>query len=143
MMRNAAIAVAVLLAVLLIVRERLHDRSPAVLRDVPDEVDRSARDRFNLPPSGFEPGHRLFDTLKNEKLQSPPQIPLGIYAYRRYLVLPRREREAIRAGIEASVWTANRIRTATANSWRVDSFRRSRSTCCISRRGRARCPGSR
>ena len=114
MMRNAAIAVAVLLAVLLIVRERLHDRSPAVLRDIPDEVDRSARDRFNLPPSGFEPGHRLFDTLKNEKLQSPPHIPLGIYAYRRYLVLPRREREAIRAGIEASVWTVERWLDALA-----------------------------
>ena len=108
MMRAAAIAVVVLLAALLIARERLHDRSPTVLRDIPDDIDRSARYRFNLPPSGFEPGHLLFDTLKNEKLQHPPYIALGIHAYRRYLVLPRQEREAVRAGIEASVWTVER-----------------------------------
>lgn len=108
MMRTAAIALVVFLAVLLVVRERLHDRSPTVLRDIPDEIDRSARYRFNLPPSGFEPGHRLFDTLKNEKLQHPPYIALGIHAYRRYLVLPKQERESIRAGIEASVWTVER-----------------------------------
>ena len=108
MMRIAAIAVLLLFAVLLIVRERLHDRSPVVLRDIPDEIDRSVRDRFNLPPSGFERGHHLFDILKNDKLQHPPHLPLGIYAYRRYLVLPKRERAAVRARIEASVWTVER-----------------------------------
>ena len=108
MMRAVAIAVVVLLAVLLVVREKLHDRPPTVLRDIPDEIDRSARYRFNLPPSGFEDGHLLFDTLKNEKLQHPPYIALGIYAYRRYLTLPKAERAAIRAGIEASVWTVER-----------------------------------
>ena len=107
-MRAAAIAAVLLLAALLILRERLHDRPPAVLRDAVEEVDRGARRRFNLPPSGFEPGHLLFDTLKNEKLQHPPYIPLGIYAYRRFLVLPGPEREAVRAGIEASVWTVER-----------------------------------
>ena len=104
-MRTAAIAVVMFLAMLLIVRERLHDRSPTVLRDTAGEIDRSARYRFHLPPSGFEPGHLLFDTLKNEKLQHPPYIALGIYAYRRYLTLPKHERDAIRSGIEASVWT--------------------------------------
>ena len=108
MIRSVAVVVVILLAVLLVVRERLHDRSPAVLRDLPEELDRSARYRFNLPPSGFEPGHRLFDTLKNEKLQHPPYIPLGIHAYRRFLTSPRHERETIRAGIEASVWTVER-----------------------------------
>lgn len=108
MTRVAAIALVLLLAVLLVLRERLHDRSPTVLRDIPDEIDRSARHRFNLPPSGFEPGHLLFDTLKNEKLQHPPYIAIGIYAYRRFLTQPRRERDAIRAGIEASVWTVDR-----------------------------------
>lgn len=108
MMRVAAIAGALLLAALLILRERLHDRSPTVLRDLPEEIDRSARYRFNLPPSGFEPGHLLFDTLKNEKLQHPPYIALGIYAYRRFLTLPGPERDAVRAGVEASVWTVER-----------------------------------
>ena len=105
MMRTVAIAVVLFLAVLLIVRERLHDRSPTVLRDTAGEIDRSARYRFHLPPSGFEPGHLRFDTLKNEKLQHPPYIALGIHAYRRYLTLPKHERDAIRSGIEASVWT--------------------------------------
>ena len=108
MMRAAALAVALLLAALLVLRERLHDRSPTVLRDIPEEIDRSARYRFNLPPSGFEPGHLLFDTLKNEKLQHPPYIALGIYAYRRFLTLPGPERDAVRAGVEASVWTVER-----------------------------------
>lgn len=108
MMRTVTVAVVVLLAVLLLVRERLHDRSPVVLRDIPDEIDRGARYRFNLPPSGFEPGHHLFDTLKNDKMQHPPYIALGIHAYRRYLTLPKAEREAIRAGIEAAVWTVER-----------------------------------
>ena len=108
MLRTAAVAVVLLLAVLLVLRERLHDRSTTVLRDIPDELDRSARSRFSLPPSGFEPGHLRFDTLRNEKLQHPPYIALGIYAYRRFLLLPRDEREAVRAGIEASVWTVER-----------------------------------
>lgn len=108
MMRTAAVAVALLLAVLLVLRERLHDRSPAVLLDVPDEIDRTPRDRIELPPGGLEPGHRLLDTLKNEKLQSPPYVALGIYAYRRFLILPKDERAAIRAGVEASVWTVER-----------------------------------
>ena len=108
MMRTAAVAVVLLFAALLVIRERLHERSPTVLLDIPGTIDRSDRDRFNLPPSGFEPGHLLFDTLKNEKLQHPPHIPLGIYAYRRYLVLPKHEREAVLAGIEASVWTVER-----------------------------------
>ncbi|MCY4469694.1 MAG: hypothetical protein OXC08_13330 [Thiotrichales bacterium] len=108
MMRTAAVAVVLLLAVLLVIRDRLHERSPTVLLDIPEAIDRSDRDRFNLPPSGFEPGHLLFDTLKNEKLQHPPHIALGIYAYRRYLVIPKHEREAVRAGIEASVWTIER-----------------------------------
>ena len=108
MMRIATVAVIVLLAVLLIVRERLHDRSPTVLRDLPETIERSARVRFHLPPGGFEPGHHRFDTLRNEKLQHPPYIALGIYAYRRFLVLPRPEREAVRASIEASVWTVER-----------------------------------
>ena len=108
MMRIAVVAVVLLLAVLLVLRERLHERSPIVLQDLPDEIDRSARHRFNLPPSGFVPGHRRFDTLKNDKLQHPPYIALGIYAYRRYLTRPRRERDAIRAGLEASVWTVDR-----------------------------------
>ena len=114
MMRTAAIAVVVFLAVLLLVRERLHDRSPRVLRDTPGEIDRGARYRFNLPPSGFEPGHLLFDTLKNEKLQHPPYIALGVYAYRRFLILPKHERDAIRARIEASVWTVERWLDALA-----------------------------
>ena len=75
MMRTAAVAVALLLAVLLVLRERLHDRSPAVLLDVPDEIDRTPRDRIKPPPGGLEPGHRLLDTLKNEKLQSPLTSP--------------------------------------------------------------------
>ena len=108
MMRTAAVAVALLLAVLLVLRERLHDRSPAVLLDVPDEIDRTPRDRIELPPGGLEPGHRLLDTLKNEKLQSPPYVALGIYAYRRFLILPKDERAAVRAGVEASVWTVER-----------------------------------
>ena len=108
MMRTVAVAVLLLLAALLVIRDRLHERSPAVLRDIPEAIDRGDRDRFNLPPSGFEPGHLLFDTLKNEKLQHPPHIALGIYAYRRFLVLPKHEREAIRAGMEASVWAVER-----------------------------------
>ena len=108
MMRPVAIAVVVLLAVLLVVRERLLDRPPTVLRDVPEEIRGGDRARFNLPPSGFEPGHRVFETLKNEKLQHPPHLALGIYAYRRFLVLPKGERDAVRAGIAASVWTVER-----------------------------------
>ena len=114
MMRTAAVALVLLLAALLIVRDRLHDRSPSVLRDTAGELDRGARHRFGLPPSGFEPGHRLFDTLKNEKLQHPPYTAIGIYAYRRFLVLPRRERERVRTGIEASVWPVERWIAALA-----------------------------
>ena len=114
MLRTSVIAVVLLLAVLLVVRERLHDRSPVELRDIPDDVDRAARYRSNLPPSGFEPGHHLFETLKNEGRQHPPYIPLGIYAYRRLLVLPKHEREAIRAGIEASTWPVERWLDALA-----------------------------
>ena len=57
-----------------------------------------------MPPSGFEPGHHLFETLKNEGCQHPPYIPFGIYAYRRFLVLPNHERKAIGAGTGASIW---------------------------------------
>ena len=114
MMRTAAVAVVLLLAVLLVVRERLHDRSPSVLRDITGESDRSPRDRPGLPPSGFKPGHLLFDTLKNEKLQHPPHLALGTYAYRRFLILPKRERDAVRAGIAASVWTVERWLEALA-----------------------------
>ena len=114
MMRTAAVAVVLLLAVLLVVRERLHDRSPSVLRNTTGESDRSPRDRPGLPPSGFKPGHLLFDTLKNEKLQHPPHLALGTYAYRRFLILPKRERDAVRAGIAASVWTVERWLEALA-----------------------------
>ena len=114
MLRTSVIAVVLLLAALLVVRERLHDRSPVELRDIPDDIDRSTRYRFNLPPSGFEPGHHLVETLKNEGRQHPPYIPLGIYAYRRFLVLPKHEREAIRAGIEASTWPVERWLDALA-----------------------------
>lgn len=114
MLRASVIAVVLLLAVLLVVRERLHDRSPVELRDIPDDIDHGARHRFNLPPSGFEPGHHLFETLKNEGRQHPPYIPLGIYAYRRFLVLPKHEREAIRARIEASTWPVERWLAALA-----------------------------
>ena len=85
-----------------------------MLRDTEDEIDRSARDRFNLPLSGFEPGHVLFDTLKDEKLQHPPYIAIGICACRRFLTLPRRGREAVRAGVEASVWPVERWIAALA-----------------------------
>jgi len=41
-----------------------------------------------LPPSGYQPGHLLRDTLKNDVLHTPPYMAIGYYAHHKYLSSP-------------------------------------------------------
>lgn len=60
-----------------------------------------------LPPSGYQPGHLLRDTLKNDKQHTPPYMDIGRYAYRQYLSAPRRERERVRRNLQRTVQPAS------------------------------------
>lgn len=60
-----------------------------------------------LPPSGYQPGHLLRDTLKNDKQHTPPYMEIGRYAYRQFLSAPRDERHRVRRNIESSVQPAS------------------------------------
>ena len=121
--RGVVVALVVIFAALILLRERLLLRPVIELSDaVHDDLHRP-RARFNLPPSGFLPGEQLLDTIKNDKLQSPPFMPLGIYAYRRYLVTPKAERLRVRASLDQALWPVDR--------WLDDLTRRNPGFICI------------
>ena len=121
MTRLVLILLVVAFAALVVLREHLAEVRPQVISDEAHPV--SAARQFRLPPSGFRFGHRRPETLKNEPLLHPPHLPLGEYAYRRYLVAPRREREALKASLEAVI--------APAEEWLADIAQRPPGFLCI------------
>ncbi|MDH3688257.1 MAG: hypothetical protein OEU36_02075 [Gammaproteobacteria bacterium] len=73
------------------------------LVDTQDAAHRETRYRFVLPPSGYKPGHLLRSTIKNQKLQTPPYIDLGIYAYHQYLIAPKVIRDRIATNLAETI----------------------------------------
>lgn len=114
MTRSVVVALVLVFAALVALREHLAMPPTYVISDEP-HIDTSPN-RFVLPPSGFESGHTRFETLKNEQLLTPPHLPLGVFAYRHYLTLPKTERIAIRDNLSEVVQPAEQWITALARN---------------------------
>lgn len=93
--------VAVLVSVLLW-RSALFDEG-ASLVDLSDSGEHRPRFALSLPPSSYEPGHLLLDTLKNDKFHEPPYMDLGIYAWHQFLESPPEIRKRVMASLGSSI----------------------------------------